>query len=1225
MPATEETYYRQPTMHIVFGISSIAMLLAIVWMIMADHLRPWKEVQREFHQVEKAKLEATRAKALEDQKSRFQNQINEIDAKIQKADETAEERSSEIRRIDKEIRTLGGRFEELDTKKRFMKAELDSKRSFYDGMIDRGEEREARNYLEGTIANADKELVEVSKANENAKAALGKLKAKREELLGFVDNLTKERERLTRDYDRANRVLQQKDAQYFGLTAWLRGLPGFDIVPPTKIQQISLPDLTINYNFKDVPRYDRCTTCHQGIDRINYDKDAQNQPMPTVFASHPHLTDGATAIDPRGKVVPAGIYLDANGPHPINSFGCTICHGGQGSGTDFTYSSHTPNDPKQKEEWAQPPLNWREIHHWDEPMLPSRFMESSCVKCHHEVTDIPRATKLQAGYERVVKYGCSGCHQIGGPGSFGPDLTDEHPVGPNLGHVGSKVSKEWIVKWIKNPHAFRPDTRMPRFYGVTNNDAPRDQPKSDAEIHAIAHYLFAKTTPTQGYVEPATKGDPVKGKELFLVKGCLACHAHKPYSASDVQLSDKNKLNPKYKPEKTFDPSMFPEAVRKYAQASFGPNLSNVAAKFQSRDQGHKWLANWIRTPEAYHPKTLMPNLQLSAEDASDLAAWILTIPGEWPVDVRVSAADSKEVLEATDELVSLYVSKAGGFNLGDRKESKSLSEVDDFVKNKLSREDKMMYLGEKTISRLGCFGCHKIPGFENAKPIGTSLNGWGVKAPSKLDFAHIAEYIEDQPADDHGARDGTDSFYQEKLLDHTRTGFLYQKLHRPRSYDYKKTSEDMKTWDERLRMPQFAFANDPKAVEEVMTFILGLTGEKIASKYLPKSHYTPRQNALARGERLLNRYNCAGCHVLEMPQYTVAAGSKLEDTITGFKSNLRSSYQNRASDFLKEFYPGLTYDEKTPLDPDKIEAALGLKPEDGTAVVLEGMPIGVFENELTVQLWKPVTIRGYTFNVGDTLTLDKSKVSVKDPVGGNFAWLYATYQSERTGGEFATLWNRLPPPLLREGKKVQTPWITSFLNDPYPIRPAVNLRMPRFNFGKAGDSPLEETAGLANHFAARDNTEFPYQAIEERTQRYLASREQAHPQYLSAGWTMMTAKPSPCTSCHAIGSYKPTGGEKVVNGPDLRQVGTRFRPDFLAEWVAKPSRLVPFTAMPQNVVPKGPAQLPVPKTFEDKPFEMVKGIRDTLLNYINAVEQQLAVGQPAGGSAPPAKATGGQ
>ncbi len=183
------------------------------------------------------------------------------------------------------------------------------------------------------------------------------------------------------------------------------------------------------------------------------------------------------------------------------------------------------------------------------------------------------------------------------------------------------------------------------------------------------------------------------------------------------------------------------------------------------------------------------------------------------------------------------------------------------------------MYLGEKTISRLGCFGCHNIPGFEDAKPIGTPLNGWGLKSPTKLDFAHIVEFLDDhRTKTDEGEYeyDGTDEYYHEKLADHTRTGFLFQKLHRPRCYDYKKTREELKAWDERLRMPQFSWADDPKAIEEVMTFILGLTGEKIAAKYLPD--YNPTTQARAQGERLLNRTTAEGATCSQMPRYTIAA-----------------------------------------------------------------------------------------------------------------------------------------------------------------------------------------------------------------------------------------------------------------------------------------------------------------------------------------------------------------
>jgi mono/diheme cytochrome c family protein len=697
----------------------------------------------------------------------------------------------------------------------------------------------------------------------------------------------------------------------------------------------------------------------------------------------------------------------------------------------------------------------------------------------------------------------------------------------------------------------------------------------------------------------------------------MACHADRPYEPDSIRPADRDRRNPDYQPDALrpalYDPSGFPESVRSYAKGDYGPNLSNVSAKFQSHDQGYKWLTNWIKAPESYHPKSLMPNLQLSVQDAADIAAWILSIKGEWPVTVSIPDVGEESVKEGLDELVKLYAIK-GGITQGGKTVVVPLSEVDEFVARRLSQDDKLLYVGERTISRLGCFGCHSIPGFENSKPIGTPLNGWGSKSPTKLDFAHIAEYLSDQPVGEGGERDGTPPYYQEKLEEHTRSGFLFQKLHRPRSYDYQKTSEDLKAWDDRLRMPQFAWADDPAAIEEVMTFVLGLTGEKIASRFLPSSHYTPIQTAKAQGAKLLNRYNCTGCHVLEMPKYTIPAGANLAEALTDLETNVRVSYNNRASDYLEEFYPNLTYDPK--LQP-KLEP-----PDPGQSITIEGMPIGTFENELTVQVWKQVTIRGYTFNVGDNLTLDRTKVQKADPVGGKFAWLYATTESERSGAEFAPLWNRLPPPLLREGKKVQTPWLTAFLMDPYAIRPAVNLRMPRFHYGKTDNVNSGETTELANYFAANDGAEFPYQVIPEREQSYLAELESKHKDYLAVGWQAMTK--GACVQCHAIGPYKPTGGAQVVNGPDLRQVSPRFRSRYLGEWLANPRRLVPYTAMPQNVPPHGPPPPGVPSSFANQPLAIIKAMRDTLLNYVTVVEQQMAVAKPEEGKPAPAEKAGG-
>ncbi len=204
-----------------------------------------------------------------------------------------------------------------------------------------------------------------------------------------------------------------------------------------------------------------------------------------------------------------------------------------------------------------------------------------------------------------------------------------------------------------------------------------------------------------------------------------------------------------------------------------------------------------------------------------------------------------------------------------------------------------------------------------------------------------------------------------------------------------------------------------------------------------------------------------------------------------------------------------------------------------------------------------------------------------------------------------------MPPPLLREGNKVQTPWLTGFLKDPYAIRPAAQLRMPRFHYGKSDKSPSQETAELANYFAARDRTEFPYQTIPEQNASYLAEHNKAHPDYLAAGWPMMTNKASPCLQCHAIGQFKPSGGDQVVNGPDLRGVAVAVPPGLSARLDRQSAPISAVHGDAPEHRAHGAVQIPVPKTFENQPFEMVKAVRDTLLNYVNAVEfsSRAAVG----------------
>ncbi len=52
MPATEQTWRESKLMHVVFGISSLAMLVTTIWMLAADHRREWKDYQRKFQDIE---------------------------------------------------------------------------------------------------------------------------------------------------------------------------------------------------------------------------------------------------------------------------------------------------------------------------------------------------------------------------------------------------------------------------------------------------------------------------------------------------------------------------------------------------------------------------------------------------------------------------------------------------------------------------------------------------------------------------------------------------------------------------------------------------------------------------------------------------------------------------------------------------------------------------------------------------------------------------------------------------------------------------------------------------------------------------------------------------------------------------------------------------------------------------------------------------------------------
>ena len=285
------------------------------------------------------------------------------------------------------------------------------------------------------------------------------------------------------------------------------------------IQQIWHPELGV---------VDRCTTCHVGLQEASL-SDVTLQP----FRRHPVV------------------------PHNLEQFGCVMCHRGQGIATTV-------------EEAHESTLAW------EQPILPARFIESSCGQCHRApLTGTPQ---LNEGRRLMARYGCSRCHTVRLP--EGGTLKAEMDA-PPLSHIADKTTREWIYAWLKDPQAYAASATMPNF--KLSDDDDRD----------ISAFLIANSTPVAGDTlilsaaaqKPAA--DPTAGASLYGESFCATCHA--------VQNAAGNVVG-----------------------GDIGPELTRIGNKAKP-----EWLAAWIKNPRVYDPPTEMPHYRFSDEQVAVLTSFL--------------------------------------------------------------------------------------------------------------------------------------------------------------------------------------------------------------------------------------------------------------------------------------------------------------------------------------------------------------------------------------------------------------------------------------------------------------------------------------------------------------------------------------------------------------------------------------------------------------------------
>lgn len=264
------------------------------------------------------------------------------------------------------------------------------------------------------------------------------------------------------------RLLQAKAKTPIQLAAARR----FDV----SVRQVVVPALN---------RVDRCVSCHLGVDNPAM----ADAPMP--FRAHP------------GKLLEQ---------HPVEKFGCTICHRGQGYSLEADGAHAT-----------------KEGVHWDYPLLSKDLMGSACGVCHDARWLGERGEKrLARGSELFHSRGCFGCHKLGGKGgTMSIPLDNEGDKIAELlvnrqSLLGEKTVEEWQMQHLLDPQRIVPESKM-RNPHLTQDEA--------LDLASYVHSLVDLNLPRHYVPEDHYQkfGFEQLGGEQLYARYCFACHGDGSY------------------------------------------------------------------------------------------------------------------------------------------------------------------------------------------------------------------------------------------------------------------------------------------------------------------------------------------------------------------------------------------------------------------------------------------------------------------------------------------------------------------------------------------------------------------------------------------------------------------------------------------------------------------------------------------------------------------------
>ena len=673
----------------IFLLAVGLLLVGAVWSVWDDNIarRPWKYYQAEFSRREQDGVRDEIKK--EDDRLEHDANYQQVSKDLAAARERLRtgETAKRIAALEVDQERAKTQHGDADLQLRIVKSRLEEAWYEYDSaVLEHRSTEPARARIEAL--NQDK--VGLQKGFDDTQAHLDQVTKELTEVGSDVKSLEDKEKSLSAERDR----LQQK---FEGMTLSL-GPFSFPTIP--KIHQVVLEDFERNNFDKPIARVDRCESCHIGINKAGFE-DTPEHPVSNPYRTHPQRE----------------LLL---GKHPPEKFGCTPCHRGQGPAVNSPEQAHG------------------EVHHWSEPLLRGAKVQASCIKCHANVERIG-ATTITTGQRLFEELGCHGCHLVEGY----EDLTK---VGPYLRLASAKLDPSWLVRWVTNPHEFRPKTRMPNFMFKPDEAVAVAAYLLDSTKADSAEWLANRPAPTG--IDPANATLVAQGKELVDTLGCRGCHGFA--DGESPALLGENK--------------------------DIAPNLGHIAEKTDAR-----WLYYWVKGPRNYSPVSRMPSLRLSDDEARAVVSFLLT--------------------------------------LGEQKPTPG-------IEAELSQPEEIAR-GKTLVRKYGCFGCHDITGMENESRVGVELSTFGSKPLEELFFGNHTDIPE------------------------TWDDWTFNKLKSPRTYATERIEQ---------AMPEFDLAEaDIKALR---VFLASRTDQKYPAKFLAASDLRGQREVA--GRRLVARYNCVGCHIVD-------------------------------------------------------------------------------------------------------------------------------------------------------------------------------------------------------------------------------------------------------------------------------------------------------------------------------------------------------------------------